>query len=379
VPTAAFRKALERLHKGTGEEEAAAAAGIDALATHFDRAGDGKVAWLDFVCFLRVLPLEKGEDTGGAPAGGDEDDDAEDEAGPYEFSDNADLNAVELKLQKAAARSSNMGVNIPRILAAMDIASSGTILRTDFVQLLMQVDLALMSEPLHQRPMQGTGATSAESRSDVAERQLHRLQKLKDRQKQRQSVDVDAEKQLDIYAARGQTARINKKSEGLRDRNLQEREEELNMLKWYRQGRKKSLVSSLLQQSITVEIPLYPRFGHIAYFEYELTNPFSHEERFSIQCADPELRVVLDARQWQHYRSVLHPSFGEYAMRPVEVDMISPDKEISLHPGERVSVPFYFLTFAPQSAEQVLSFLPFLPSCLDLSVLSFLPCPSFLP
>lgn len=306
ICTSAFKKALERLQKGTEEEESGGS-GIDHLSKHFDRDANGNVAWEDFSCFLRVLPLAKA----GSTAENNDDVAPEDEdTGPYEFSSGAEVKAVELKLQKAAARASNMGVNIPRILAAMGTASTGTILRMDFVTLLSQIDLSLLSPPLHQRPMQGTGATSAESRSEVAERQLQRLQRLKDSKKLRNSVDVEAERQLDIYAACGQTARVNKKSEGLRDRALQEREEELNMIKWYRQGQKKSLVSSLLQQSITVEINMYPRFGHIVFFEYEVMNPFSHEERFSIQCADPDLRVVFDARQWQHYRSVLHPSWG---------------------------------------------------------------------
>ena len=46
------------------------------------------------------------------------------------------------------------------------------------------------------------------------------------------------------------------------------------------------------------------------FFEYQLTNPYSHEERFTIEVKDPELNVVADSNVWQYYRDVLEPAAG---------------------------------------------------------------------
>jgi len=52
-------------------------------------------------------------------------------------------------------------------------------------------------------------------------------------------------------------------------------------------------------------LPLYDasnRFGKALFFEYPITNPFAHEERFQINVADPELRLVTAFDEWIHLR-----------------------------------------------------------------------------
>lgn len=44
------------------------------------------------------------------------------------------------------------------------------------------------------------------------------------------------------------------------------------------------------------------RFGKALFFEYPITNPFAHEERFQINVADPELRLVTAFDEWIHLR-----------------------------------------------------------------------------
>lgn len=44
------------------------------------------------------------------------------------------------------------------------------------------------------------------------------------------------------------------------------------------------------------------RFGKTLFFEYPITNPFAHEERFQIEINDPELRLVSAFDEWIHLR-----------------------------------------------------------------------------
>lgn len=44
------------------------------------------------------------------------------------------------------------------------------------------------------------------------------------------------------------------------------------------------------------------RFGKTQFFEYPITNPFAHEERFQIEISDPELRLVTAFDEWLHLR-----------------------------------------------------------------------------
>ena len=63
------------------------------------------------------------------------------------------------------------------------------------------------------------------------------------------------------------------------------------------------LLQRILSHSLATTIFLYPRFGRVLFFEYGLSNPFGHEERFVIEVNDPELKVVSSFDEWLHLRT----------------------------------------------------------------------------
>ena len=67
--------------------------------------------------------------------------------------------------------------------------------------------------------------------------------------------------------------------------------EDLQLVRRFRESRKRALVGTLLKSNITNEFTIHPSFGTTMFFEYQLTNPYSHEERFTIDISDPELSV----------------------------------------------------------------------------------------
>ena len=80
-------------------------------------------------------------------------------------------------------------------------------------------------------------------------------------------------------------------------------------------------MGTLLKSNITAEFIIHPSFGTTMFFEYQLTNPYSHEERFIIDIQDPELNVVTDSVVWQYYRETLSPAAGVVSGK-IEHDMI---------------------------------------------------------
>ena len=77
------------------------------------------------------------------------------------------------------------------------------------------------------------------------------------------------------------------------------------------------------------------------FFEYQLTNPYSHEERFTIEVKDPELNVVNDSNVWQYYRDVLEPAAGCLSGQ-VEHEMI-PKVSVATVPLCHCSIVPWFL------------------------------------
>ena len=67
--------------------------------------------------------------------------------------------------------------------------------------------------------------------------------------------------------------------------------EDLQLVRRFRESRKRALVGTLLKSNITNEFTIHPSFGTTMFFEYQLTNPYSHEERVTIDISDPELSV----------------------------------------------------------------------------------------
>ena len=74
------------------------------------------------------------------------------------------------------------------------------------------------------------------------------------------------------------------------------------LINWYRQSQKKMLIQRVLSHSLATSERLYPRFGKALFFEYPISNPFAHEERFIIEFKDSELRLVTNFEEWLQLR-----------------------------------------------------------------------------
>jgi hypothetical protein len=93
------------------------------------------------------------------------------------------------------------------------------------------------------------------------------------------------------------------------------------------------------------------RFGKTLFFEYPLSNPFNHEERFEIEINDPELRLVTAYEEWHHLRQACRPCVGELGSEPDEAEVFDRDgmgrAQATLLPHETFSLPFTFMTLLP--------------------------------
>ena len=124
------------------------------------------------------------------------------------------------------------------------------------------------------------------------------------------------------------------------------RSDDLQIVRRFRESKKRVLAGTLLKSNITTQIRIFPSFGQTMFFEHQFHNPYAHEERFSIDCKDPECYPVCDSSAWQHYRDVLGPCAGCVTGR-VEHELLTAGSfELTLRPLESVSVPFVFLSFA---------------------------------
>lgn len=96
------------------------------------------------------------------------------------------------------------------------------------------------------------------------------------------------------------------------------------------------------------------RFGSALFFEFPLTNPFSHEERFQLDIVDPELQLITAFDEWIHFRNTCKPCVGELGMEPVEAEMFDRDGngnvQVVLLPHETLYLPFSFLTLLPYTS-----------------------------
>lgn len=101
------------------------------------------------------------------------------------------------------------------------------------------------------------------------------------------------------------------------------------------------------------------RFGKTLFFEYPITNPFAHEERFLIEVTDPELRVVTAFDEWIQLRHRVRPCVGELGGDPVELEMFDRDgmgnTQVALLAHETLHIPFAYLTLEPYAAAQYLA------------------------
>ena len=201
---------------------------------------------------------------------------------------------------------------------------TGAVTRTEFKYVLMDMGLSLMDARDYD--------DDDDVRASTIRRQMARLENWRKREGSNSKRSAHASEVIGKEHA----------NEG----KFQMLKTQLDLVKRFRETRKKALVGRLLKSNISNELTIYPSFARAKYFEYELRNPYSCEAVFAIQLPKhSELRVVTDRRMQEHYRRVLQPAAGRYGDKPAEEEMIDEDLHLTLEAGESVFIPFVFLSF----------------------------------
>ena len=95
------------------------------------------------------------------------------------------------------------------------------------------------------------------------------------------------------------------------------------------------------------------------FFEYPLTNPFGHEERFIIEIPanETELKLIIRTEEWLYCRNNIHKCYDTQSSgdssdsSTIEADMFDRDTQgniqVTLLAHETVYLPFAFLSLTP--------------------------------
>ncbi|XP_078414346.1 nephrocystin-4 isoform X3 [Cetorhinus maximus] len=120
---------------------------------------------------------------------------------------------------------------------------------------------------------------------------------------------------------------------------------DLQIIEAYRERIKMESISRMLSQAITTEYTLYATLGRAEFFEFSLKNPYSVQHTITIECEHPELSVIINSREWKHFKNLTK------TLTPLEEDMFHVEggiqfPQIYLRPKETVYIPFKFQTFS---------------------------------
>lgn len=297
----------------------------------FDKNGDGMVDVEEFLAFAvgdeergTTQTLHHAED-----AEAEEDEDLQLVANDYQFSLDPDTRTVEKKLRRAARELATQGGDPRLLFHQYDPENTGSIIRSDFIQVLMQLGLSLLDSPVTEKGLES-------SDEPVRRRQMMQLARLRRHQ--------------------GRPLYRNSNHENV---SLMEDVAELAFVKWYREGCKRDMVRSLLAKSMVSSVDVYPTFGQTLWFEHELQNPLNRAERVAIIVEDNEviissmikLRLIVSAQEWEYFRRRgQSPAQGSAGKGPVEADMIDasgPVPCVMLMANETVRLPFALLSLEP--------------------------------
>ncbi len=278
------------------------AAEMKALFDAIDEDRGGSIEIMEFDRWIHDTPVGSGK---------------QDQALP------ASLEAVQRKCKKALdlVQEESSTFDIEASFLAFDRNHSGEVSVAEFRYILMDMRLQLLEDDAIAIPDSDMGGR----RSARVARQISRIAEWQDS---------------------GSGTHSAKASQGMQKVDRM-RSEDLQIVRRFRESRKRVLAGSLLKSNITTQIRIFPSFGQTMFFEHQFHNPYAHEERFFIECKDPECYPVCDSSAWQHYRDVLGPCAGS-VKGPVEHELLAEGSlELTLRPFESVSVPFVFLSFAP--------------------------------
>ncbi|KAM7084094.1 nephrocystin-4 isoform 4-T5 [Ciconia maguari] len=123
---------------------------------------------------------------------------------------------------------------------------------------------------------------------------------------------------------------------------------DLQIIDAYREHIKGESISRMLSQAITTTHTVRAVLGTAEFFEFALKNPYGVQHTVTIEVDHPELSVILDPREWRHFKELTE------SVTPVEEEMfhLRDDlrPQVYLRPNETVRIPFKYQTFSADPA-----------------------------
>uniref|UniRef100_A0A8C5UD30 Nephrocystin 4 n=1 Tax=Malurus cyaneus samueli TaxID=2593467 RepID=A0A8C5UD30_9PASS len=123
---------------------------------------------------------------------------------------------------------------------------------------------------------------------------------------------------------------------------------DLQVIDAYREHIKGESIYQMLSQAITATRTVHAVLGMAEFFEFALKNPYSVQHTVTIEVDHPELSVILDPREWRHFKELTK------SVTPVEEDMFhlrdDLKPQVYLRPSETVHIPFKYQTFSADPA-----------------------------
>jgi len=291
---------------------------------------------------VNLMKLLEGKDTNNNDDSSNVDDDFEGiPLVEYDFSHDPETRALEKKMRNLGRTLAKKAMDVEALFKSHDLRDTGMIRRSEFIECLSTMGLYILE--------QGKVLDDAVNADDDVRRlQMQQINKLKGVTSSSMSYAQNASR-----AARKLI--LNDQNQG----DFSDHLESMALVNWYRQSQKKMLLQRVLSHSLATNINLYPRFGKTLFFEYPLTNPFGHEERFVIDVSDPELRLVTSFEEWMHLRKSCRPCTGELGDDPVEADMFDRDGygniQVALLPHETLYIPFTLMTLIPYTSQDAVA------------------------
>lgn len=259
----------------------------------------------------------------------------------YDFSSDPETRALEKKMRNLGRTLAKKGMDVEGLFKTHDLRDTGMIRRSEFIECMSTMGLYILE--------QGKVLDDAvNADDDVRKLQIQQINKIK-------GVTSGSLSYAQNASRSARKLILNDNSQG----DFNEHMESMALVNWYRQSQKKMLLQRVLSHSLASNINLYPRFGKTLFFEYPLTNPFGHEERFVIDVSDPELRLVTSFEEWMHLRRSCRPCIGDLGEDPVEADMFDRDGygnvQVALLPHETLYIPFTLMTLIPYTSQDALA------------------------
>ncbi|NXV35392.1 NPHP4 protein, partial [Rissa tridactyla] len=195
-------------------------------------------------------------------------------------------------------------------------------------RLLAEVDGELAAVLCSRRPEARLAPPAPPSEAAAARRRKLRRMALV-----RQQEDAGGGRTPQLSVRRGQRARH------VRD---------LQIIDAYREHVKGESISRVLSQAITATHTVHAVLGTAEFFEFTLKNPYGVQQTVTIDVDHPELSVILDPREWRHFKELTK------SVTPVEEEMfhLRDDlrPQVYLRPNETIRIPFKYQTFSADPA-----------------------------